>query len=445
MRIKLIALALAFGSISFASINFTVAASNNRSAMEALAIKCVSSDFAESESAIAALRAEGQAGLQAFLTTHADKLKSNRLDLSSPVSQKADPEWDRLRAALDQLCEQKDCYSSRLYWHTDITQAKAVARASGKPILSLRLLGNLDEDLSCANSRFFRITLYANQEVSGYLSENFVLHWKSVRPVPKVTIDFGNGMELERTLTGNSIHYVLDSEGRVVDGLPGLYGAKAFLKGLQRAEAVMKRSAGRDDKDREAMLDSYHRARIREIVNEMNSDFAKVGLIDPSGQATGDDGNKLPTAVQAARMVVSKLGTERALLGGLARGRVLQVRPEDVAWMRVGEVHLADAQLDDNSRALMRNKNPQGFASPDLFRYSVQMLERTIAGDTARNEYLFHARIHEWLINDRMANDVERLNETVYATLFLTPNSDIWLGLHPTEVYTGIENDGVKR
>ena len=113
--------------------------------------------------------------------------------------------------------------------------------------------------------------------------------------------------------------------------------------------------------------------------------------------------------------------------------------------MRVGEVHLADARLDDNSKALMRNKNPQGFASPDLLRYSVHMLERTIAGDTARNEYLFHARIHEWLINDRMANDVERLNESVYATLFLTPNSDIWLGLHPTEVYTGIENDGVKR
>ena len=455
MRIKLIALALAFGSLSFgsisfgsisiASINSTVAASNTRSAMEALAIKCVSSDFAESESAIAALRAEGQAGLQAFLTTHADKLSSNRLNLTSPVAQKADPEWDRLRAALDQLCEQKDCYSSRLYWHTEIAQAKAAARATGKPILSLRLLGNLDEDLSCANSRFFRITLYANQEVSDYLRENFVLHWKSVRPVPKVTVDFGNGMKLERTLTGNSIHYVLDSEGRVVDGLPGLYGAKAFLRGLRQAADAVKRSAGRDDKDREAMLVKYHQAKIKEIVTETNADFARVGLIDPTGQATGEDGNKLPTAVEAARMVITKMLVERPLLGGLARGRVLQVRPEDMAWMRVAELYLADAQLDDNSKALMRNKNPQGFASPDMFHHAVKTIERTIAADTARNEYLFHARIHEWLINDRMANDVERLNEAVYATLFLTPNSDIWLGLHPTEVFTGIDNDGVKK
>ena len=278
--------------------------------MEALAIKSVSSNPLESEPAIAALRAEGPAGLQAFLTAHADELKSNRLDPSSSLSQRADPEWDRLRAALDQLCKQKDCYGSRLYWHTDIEQAKAAARASSKPILSLRLLGNLDEDLSCANSRFFRITLYANQEVASYLRENFVLHWKSVRPVPKVTIDFGNGLKLERTLTGNSIHYILDSEGRVVDGLPGLYGAKAFLRGLRRAEAITKLS----DKDREKMLVQYHRARIKEIATEMNNDFAKVGLIDPSGNATGEDGNKLPTAVQAARMVVSKLGTERSLL-----------------------------------------------------------------------------------------------------------------------------------
>ena len=75
----------------------------------------------------------------------------------------------------------------------------------------------------------------------------------------------------------------------------------------------------------------------------------------------------------------------------------------------------------------------------------MQSLEHTIAADTARNEYLFHARIHQWLMNAAMANDVERLNETVYATLFLTPNSDIWLGLHPTEVFTGIERDGVKK
>ena len=46
--------------------------------------------------------------------------------------------------------------------------------------------------------------------------------------MPIITIDMGDGREMVRTITGNSIHYVLDAKGRVVDGIPGLYGATRF-------------------------------------------------------------------------------------------------------------------------------------------------------------------------------------------------------------------------
>ena len=65
-----------------------------------------------------------------------------------------------------------------------------------------------------------------------------MLHWKSVRPVPKITIDFGDGRVVERTITGNSIHYVLDADGNVIDGIPGLYGPRAFLQHAQEAAAL---------------------------------------------------------------------------------------------------------------------------------------------------------------------------------------------------------------
>lgn len=64
-------------------------------------------------------------------------------------------------------------------------------------------------------ARFFRTTLYANTEVSAYLRQHYVLHWSSERPVPVATIDFGDGRKVTRTITGNSIHYVLDAEGRL--------------------------------------------------------------------------------------------------------------------------------------------------------------------------------------------------------------------------------------
>jgi hypothetical protein len=164
-------------------------------------------------SAIAELREAGPAGLAALIERH-------------PAA----------ATAIDAVAKQKDASASQLYWYTDFEKAKAAARATGKPILSLRLLGNLDEEFSCANSRFFRTVLYANADVSRALRDRFVLHWKSVRPVPKITIDFGDGRTLERTITGNSIHYVLDADGRVIDALPGLYGPKAFLKVLAAAE-----------------------------------------------------------------------------------------------------------------------------------------------------------------------------------------------------------------
>ena len=111
-------------------------------------------------------------------------LKMNGGEMARLRSQPNHPRGQKLNRELDAICKQRDCYASRLYWHTDFAQAKQAAQASGKPILSLRLLGNLDEDLSCANSRFFRITLYSHPEIAKILRDKYILHWESVRPVP---------------------------------------------------------------------------------------------------------------------------------------------------------------------------------------------------------------------------------------------------------------------
>jgi hypothetical protein len=127
-----------------------------------------------------------------------------------------------------------------LHWFTDIAAARTEATRRSRPILSLRLLGRLDEELSCANSRFFRKLLYPQPRINELLRDCFVLHWQSVRPVPKVTIDFGDGRTLVRTLTGNSVHVVLDSAGRPVDALPGLFSPAVFYELLVRAYGYAK-------------------------------------------------------------------------------------------------------------------------------------------------------------------------------------------------------------
>ncbi|HEX5886043.1 MAG TPA: hypothetical protein VFY67_15985, partial [Pyrinomonadaceae bacterium] len=63
--------------------------------------------------------------------------------------------------------------------------------------------------------------------------------------------------------------------------------------------------------------------------------------------------------------------------------------------------------------------------------------------DTVRNEYLMHTELYEWLMQEPVRDDLEKLNEQVYAKLFLTPRSDPWLGLFSTDVYTALDNGGV--
>lgn len=452
MRRMLVVLAvvLSTGAVGFA--NTLDAARTGPS----LVRKAVSENSSESAAAIAALRARGQSGVEDFLDVFSVELRNRELETADTTPRPANPEWQRISNALDQVCQQRDCNASRLFWYTDFNEAKAAAKLSGKPILSLRLLGRLDEELSCANSRFFRLILYSNTEVSAMLREHFILHWQSVRPVPKVTIDFGDGRKLERTLTGNSIHYVLDSEGQPIDALPGLYGPQAFIRVLARAERVaVAFRAATNDEERAAVLRQYHSARINELAVAWTGDVAKVNLSSPLSRepiSPGAGADSPPRAEVAARAAISKMAVaERPVLRRISSDpRILDPTVEDAGWARIAQLHADDARIDASSKRLMRDKNlgAYGGAEPAArasLERAVSGLQRSVAEDTVRNEFVMHNKIHEWFARASGPIDLVVLNERVYRELFLTPASDPWLGLFPRDSYTGIENDGVKK
>ncbi len=74
---------------------------------------------------------------------------------------------------------------------------------------------------------------------------------------------------------------------------------------------------------------------------------------------------------------------------------------------------------------------------------ALENLERSIAEDTVRNEYSLHSQIHKWFANNSAPRDLDKLNAKVYADLFLTPDSDPWLGLAPANTLSGLEQDGL--
>ena len=66
------------------------------------------------------------------------------------------------------------------------------------------------------------------------INNNFEPVWESVRPVPIVTIDFGNGTKITRTLHGNIATYLCNARGTVFDILPGIYEPGEYLNQLNQ-------------------------------------------------------------------------------------------------------------------------------------------------------------------------------------------------------------------
>jgi len=427
----------------------------------------ISEDPTQAKRSIDALRAHGPDGLETLMEEYGPDIQRRLAQPAGRFTPDEEARWKRISAAIDTVAAQKDAHASGLYWYTDLEQARAASRASGRPILSLRLLGTLDTDFSCANSRFFRTVLYPNAEVSRTLRDRYVLHWQSVRPVPKVTIDMGDGRVIQRTITGNSIHYVLDSAGRPVDAIPGLYGPGAFLRALGEAgRAVAKLNELPDDSARRDYLADWHVARLAAVDAAWERDLSQINGGAPTRavarQSRGATARKgSPTAAEAATRATAKSAAEVPIVRALDRG-ALTLRPaaaDEATWSRIAALpaHAADARLDPSSRSLVVSKGPPAATAAPLTVTKLRVedpmvrlfasLQRNVAEDTVRNEYTFHRTIHEWFATrqpETLESTADRLNERVYADLFLTPSTDPWLGLAPRDAYSALDGDGIK-
>ena len=105
------------------------------------------------------LRSAGPEGLEAMAYVRGDLAEelaaAQRPGAPAGAVQEATERLARFDASMDSVGGARYCSRSQLYWYTDFEAAQAAARQQGKPILTLRLLGNLTDEFSCANSRFF--------------------------------------------------------------------------------------------------------------------------------------------------------------------------------------------------------------------------------------------------------------------------------------------------
>jgi hypothetical protein len=361
---------------------------------------------------------------------------------------------DTLAAQIDKRAHQKYATVSRLYWYTDLPSAKAAARKYQRPILHLRMLGRLDEDLSCANSRLFRATLYANQDVSRFLRERVILYWSSERPVPRVTIDYGDGRTLERTITGNSAHYVLDENGNVLDVLPGLYAPTVFRGELEASLALAARVRDTSDAERARLLVAYHEERVMAAKQDWERLAGLPWVV--AGQLQTQTRIESPVAA-AQRATVTKAVVESSDLRVFAKGVLPERLSEDQVemWSAAGQVlygigglpTASPRVLDEASRALvirLHNRVPRELRETgEQLDAMIARLEQAIIADSALNQLRLRPQIGREIARRGGRIDFATLNDWIYAEVFRTPKQDAWLGLLPRNMFTGLAGDGV--
>jgi hypothetical protein len=194
--------------------------------------------------------------------------------------------------------------------------------------------------------------LFSQADVANFMMANFEPVWESVRPVPLVRIDFGNGNVLTRTLNGNIATYVCTADGQVLDILPGIYTKTAYLDqlGQFRLLAHFVDQKGKDQ--REALARAYHKAEAEalkkneppaRLVRNMAVAMTKARIENPLKIVliAGKDYTKFKTGAVVAGI------DGPFVVPGTAREKPALESAEDVASWRVLE---EDTRLNETLR-----------------------------------------------------------------------------------------------
>jgi hypothetical protein len=182
--------------------------------------------------------------------------------------------------------------------------------------------------------------LFSQERVADFINQSFEPVWESVRPVPIVRIDFGDGKVLTRTLHGNILTSVCTPDGLVVDALPGIYTESAYLDRLNALCPVAKNAQARPEARRDILVRAYHRGQAQALKKN-----AKAGQADRATPPITK--RKIEMPIEFALLPVQPLPVPPTQT--IQRPKPILTAAEDVAsWKALEE----DTQLNERTRRL---------------------------------------------------------------------------------------------
>jgi hypothetical protein len=144
--------------------------------------------------------------------------------------------------------------------------------------------------------------LFSNDQVAQFVNAAFEPAWESVRPVPIVRIDFGNGTVLTRTLHGNIATYACTADGQVLDVLPGIYAPTTYLERLREFQLLARYADQNGKEKRESTMNDFHEKQADALKN--NGAAGKIVRTAGLSKAVVENKLKLAIGIPAERFPV---------------------------------------------------------------------------------------------------------------------------------------------
>jgi hypothetical protein len=215
----------------------------------------------------------------------------------------------------------------------------------------------------------------------------------------------------------------------------------------------------------------YHRNGITQAAEQLSNDLSHARQQAVSAEVirewltavTAPDGSV--HALEPMNLAVTKMIVEEPILTQFMGRDVRRQRsgmlnpmeevhvnllPSEEEWAALGDAYAADIVLSEGAIQRIRDENPH--LNGDVAEL-VTSFTRSSARDTLLNERLLRPRIQARFTDGAFGYSAapvntasfEDLNAWVYASVFLTPREDAWLGMVDEAVYTGLDDGGVRR
>jgi hypothetical protein len=277
-------------------------------------------------------------------------------------------------------------------WYASFSDALAESKRTGKPILFLSMFGKLDEEMPCANARTLRATLFKDPEFKKLISDDVIPAWEMVRAVPKIEIDLGDGKKIKRTVRGNAVMYLCNSDGQVVDAYPGVYASEHFLPAVRESILMSKKST--------AEILAWHESNGK-VPRERGFTLGKMAVESPTLSLIGArpiEGSKTDPRSQDPK-----------------RARFL------TAALRIQDLSLTPLPSDDIAFVL----TGKGLTERTPEQVGMDILNR----DSVRNITQMRGLIHLWLASEPGLPNPASARDTVLETILKIPYKDPYFGL----------------